>query len=147
MPGTNNFARTQPFSAPEDREAATRPVHVAIVYQADGTIVGYRDGKPYGQPVKKAPLQEYDADNAEIIFGLRHKPAGGNRYLRGRIFRASLYDRALSPEEVAASAAGSIESVSEEAILDWLSAARRTERTDLKETLAKLTRHWSRSID
>src|SRR5690606_28225690 len=35
MPGSNNFARTESFGGVEEVDAATRPVHVAIVYQPD----------------------------------------------------------------------------------------------------------------
>lgn len=140
LPGSNNFARTKPFSGPEDREAATRPVHVAIVYESDGTITGYRDGQPYGKPIKKSGLQSYEPGKAEIVFGLRHKPAGGNRYLRGRIFKAAFYDRALSPEEVSASAASSNEYVSEAAIVEWLPERQRLERAELKHRSAELNK-------
>jgi len=139
MPGSNNFARTASFKAAEDREAASRPVHVALVYEADGTILGYRDGQPYGEPIKKSALQSYNAGKSEIIFGLRHKPAGGNRHLSGRILKASLYNRALSPEEVAASAGQSAEYVSEQAIIEWLPEPQRSQRAELKRRLAELT--------
>ena len=38
-----------------------------------------------------------------MIFGMRHR-GGGNNFLNGKIHRAQLYDRALGPDEIAASA-------------------------------------------
>ncbi len=46
--GSNNFQRTRDFAAPAETEADSQLVHVAIVYAADGTISGYRNGEPYG---------------------------------------------------------------------------------------------------
>ena len=83
----------------------SRPVHVAITYDADGTIRVYRDGLPYGEPYKASEAGGFRAGEAVILFGQRHTPAGGNRGLAGTLMRARLYDRALEPGEIAASAA------------------------------------------
>jgi hypothetical protein len=139
MPGSNGFVRTSSFKGPQEDLATQRPVHVAIVYQADGTITGYRDGIAYGQPVRRAALQKYSAGAADIIFGLRHQPAGGNRFLTGRIHKAALYDRALVPEEVAASAGNSAEYVSEKQITNWLSEDRPNQRTELQARITQMT--------
>ncbi len=104
MAGSNGFVRTMPFNGNEESEATQRVVHVAIVYLEDGTIVGYRDGKRYGEPYRPRELQTYHANQTQIVFGLRHSPAAANKMLSGRIQRAQLYDRALSDEEVASSA-------------------------------------------
>ena len=140
MPGSNGFVRTDSFNGPQESEAPPRPVHVALVYQADGTITGYRDGIQYGQPVRKAPLQEFSSGNTEIIFGLRHKPTGGNRFLTGRIHKAGLYDRVLSPEEVAAAAGIAAEYVPEEQIVKWLSEDQLKLRTSLKSRIEEVTK-------
>ncbi|MDG1895719.1 MAG: DUF1553 domain-containing protein [Fuerstiella sp.] len=102
MAGSNGFARTQSFNAPQEQEAMEQPVHVAISYHPDGRIVGYRNGLPYGKPYKSSGPFEFKAGEAIISFGIRHLPAGGNRMLAGRVIRAQLYDRALSAEEIAA---------------------------------------------
>ncbi len=47
LAGSNNFSRTRAFQGPEEK--SLEPVHFAIVYQEDGLITGYRNGKPYGQ--------------------------------------------------------------------------------------------------
>ena len=132
MAGSNGFARTESFSAYEETEADKRPVHMAIVYQEDGTIIGYREGRPYGKSIRKSGLQKYAANNAEVLFGLRHGTPGGNRQLRGRIFRAALYDRALTPDEIAQSASTSFDYVSEKQIIAYLP-------DDQREVRAKIT--------
>lgn len=104
MAGSNSFVRTKSFDGVAESDAKDRAVHMAIVYQKDGTIVGYRDGVPYGVAYQSDELQTYPAGKSQVIFGLRHAPAGGNRLLKGRIQRALLYDHALSPDEIAASA-------------------------------------------
>lgn len=102
--GSNYFERSELFDGPPETEAASRPVHVAVVYQADGTVTGYRDGQPYGRTYRKAPGARFEAGISEVLLGCRHGAPGGNRGLRGRIFRARLYDRALSAAELARTA-------------------------------------------
>jgi hypothetical protein len=130
MAGSNFFARTQSFQAKAEDEADMRRVHLAVTYHRDGTITGYRDGIRYGKPYK-AELVRFAAGQAHVVFGLRHGPAGGNKMLNGRILQANLYDRALSAEEVAASADSPADYVSTEAILAWLSDADRVRRAQL----------------
>jgi len=110
LAGSNGFQRTRSFGGPRETEAVMRPVHVAICWDEDGTVRGYRDGQPYGQPYRVEPAVVYPAGSSLLSFGLRHLPAGGNRLLSGRILRATLHDRALSETEVAdlAAAAGSV---------------------------------------
>ena len=104
MAGSNGFVRTQSFQGPAEQRAEEQAVHVAIVYQQDGTIIGYRDGAAYGKPYDSGQLKTFPAGACVVVFGLRHSPPGGNRLLTGAILRAQLYDRALSAAEVAASA-------------------------------------------
>jgi hypothetical protein len=105
MAGSEEFRRTQSFHGPAETEAAGRPVHVALTYAEDGAITAYRDGRVYGSSYKAPGAVTFKAGRAEVLFGLRHTPAGGNRLLAGIIHRARLYDRALTPAEVAESAA------------------------------------------
>jgi hypothetical protein len=114
-------------------------VHVAIVYQADGTIVGYRDGQIYGTSYRPGELQKYSAGKAQLVFGLRHGPPGGNRMLSGRIHRALLYDRALTADEVAASAGASdVSYVSPKELMARLSAEQRQNHTSRTAEFAQL---------
>jgi len=107
MAGSNNFGRTLAFNAPLERGAVKTPVRLICVYRADGTILAYRNGQPYGKPIKKSGLVSYAPGSSQVVFGLRHgtNPAG-NRAFRGKLHEARLYDRALTPEEVAAAGDG-----------------------------------------
>lgn len=139
LAGSNNHARTLDFGGPPDAEAASRPVRISLVFEKDGTILGYRDGIPYGQPIRKAPLQTFAAGETQIVFGLRHGTgASGNRPLKGRIFEARLYDRALSPDEIAATASGNPLFVSGKEILDALTESQREEREKLLNEITDL---------
>ena len=104
MAGSDGFTRTQPFQAEEIESTTSELVHVAIVYEPDGTIRAYRNGLPYGVPIRKSNLIEFPPNTTHILFGLRHSPAGDGRMLTGALERAQLYDRALSDAEVRASA-------------------------------------------
>ena len=139
MAGSNGFVRTESFNGPEETDAAQQIVHFAIVYQPDGTIIGYRDGQPYGSSIRKSGLQTYAASKSRLLFGLRHSPGGGNRFFTGRIHKASLYDRTLSPDEVAASAGTDSNYVSEEEIVASLSPDAAKERAVLTSRVTTLT--------
>jgi hypothetical protein len=107
LAGSNGFARTKPFFGTPEEDADRHPVHIAIAYHADGRIKAYRNGVPYGESYQSDGPLTVEAQQAVISFGVRHLPAGGNRMLAGRIFRAQLYDHALSDEEIAASSGAS----------------------------------------
>jgi uncharacterized protein (UPF0335 family) len=139
MAGSNGFVRTESFNASEEVDAAKRVVHFAMVYQADGTIIGYRDGQPYGSSIRKTGLQTYAKNGSRLLFGLRHSPGGGNRYLKASIHKASLYATALSPDAVAASAGTDSDFVSEQEIVATLTPEKSTERAELKARFASLT--------
>jgi hypothetical protein len=140
--GSNNFHRTQSFGGPAETEAVSRPVHIAIVYQLHGKVIGYRDGKPYGEPYQSNGPLEFKAGETIVSFGVRHLPAGGNRMLKGRILRAQLYDRALNPEQVIASAQSIAQYVSDSQILASLSETERKQveldRSQVKEWKSRL---------
>jgi hypothetical protein len=105
MAGSDNFRRYRSVSANAEREAATRIVHVAITYSGDGMIRVFREGRPNGTAYKSTGPLAFPAGETQVLFGVRHLPAGGNRMLAGTIIRARLYDRALDEREIAASAA------------------------------------------
>ena len=134
MAGSNGFTRTASFQGTAENEAADRFIHVAIVYQQDGTIIGYREGLPYGNAFRPGDLQNYSAKTSQLIFGLRHGPAGGNRLLQGSIDRVQFYDRALTAEEVAASAfARGSQSVPRAELLAAMTAAQRKQLLELEQ--------------
>ena len=139
LAGSNFFQRTKPFQGPPESEAAERPVPLAFVYRADGTIVGYRDGKPYGLDYRTDGPFRFEAGTSHVVFGLRHSPPGGNKMLKGRIARAQLYDRALSAEEVAASAGTHAEEVPEADVIAALDRPERAEFDRLKQEMISFT--------
>ncbi len=139
MAGSDFFRRTQSFAhSPEESEAQDRFVHLAIVYQADGLIRAYRDGQPHGQPYQAEKLATFEKGKSQVIFGLRHSPPGGNKLLAGKIDRARLYGRALTANEIAASASIIPTSVSDEEIDAELDPAGRARRKELAAELARL---------
>jgi hypothetical protein len=137
MAGSDNFSRTQDFDGPAETVADKGPVHIAIVYDADGTISAYRGGTPYGKSYRGGAPFSFAAGKAQVTFGMRHAPAGGNRMLAGTIERAQLYDRALTPEEIAASAEVPPDYVNEATLVAHLGASERIERERLKQSLAQ----------
>jgi hypothetical protein len=106
MAGSNGFARYKSFGGPEEKDATKEHVHFAIAFHEDGTITGYRNGKPYGTGYASTGPVAFKGRNAVVAFGCRHEPAGGNKMLAGAVSAARLYDRALSPAEIEASFAG-----------------------------------------
>lgn len=138
MAGSNVFARTLSFKGPAELEALKRPVHMALVYKTDGTIIGYRDGVAYGTSIRKSGLQNYESGKAQFLFGMRHGNVD-NGFLRGKIHWAAFYDRALEPDEIAASAGDGAKYVSEEQIVKFLSAEVVKKRQQLKTKIAEAT--------
>ncbi len=138
LAGSNLFQRTQSFQGPPETEAVTRPVHFAIVYQSDGLVLGYRDGRPYGKPYQTNGPQLFKAGEAVVGLGIRHLPAGGNRMLEGRLLRAQLYDRALSADEVRASSQSSQLFVSDIQIQQAMSEVERQQWKSELEQIARL---------
>ena len=105
MPGSNGFQRTVTYTGSAEEQADKQFVTITQVHRADGTILCYRNGQPYGKPIRKDPTIRFEAGKSQIVFGLRHgTEAGGNRTLNGTVAAGRLYDRALSAEEVATSA-------------------------------------------
>jgi hypothetical protein len=130
--GSDHFNRSELFEGPAETEAATRPVHIAVVYQPDGTISGYRDGKPYGRTYRKAPAAVFETDASQVLLGCRHGSPTGNKGLAGRIFRARLYDHALTLEDIAKTARIESSTITESDILATLSNDQRTQLARLQ---------------
>ncbi len=121
MAGSNGFVRTQSFQAPLEKDADKSIVKVVITYGSDRTITGYRNGHRYGAPYTAQSVATFEAGKSQVVFGLRHSPPAGDRFLAGSIERAALYDRALASEEVAALAGVVSDIVTPEQILADLS--------------------------
>ena len=137
LAGSNNFTRTKGVGGSVEAELK-RPIHVAITYAGDGTIRLFRDGQPHGTPYKSNGPAQFPDGEAQILFGVRHFPANADRLLAGTIVRARLYDRSLTPEEVAASSASHGRFVSPAEIAGALSEPLRKERAGLIATIATL---------
>ena len=103
LPGSDFFRRTQALGGPRERQGV--PVHMALCYEADGTIRAYRNGEPYGSAYRSEGPVTFAADTATVLLGLRHSPASAGKLFRGRLLSATVHDRALEPAEVAALAA------------------------------------------
>lgn len=104
MPGSDYFNRTGDFGGPPETEAMNDYVHVAIAYDEDGTVRGYRNGLPYGSPIRTNGPVTFAAGRARLVFGARALPPGGNFMLAGHLRQARLHARALSASEIAACA-------------------------------------------
>ncbi|HBE69079.1 MAG TPA: hypothetical protein DDW52_13095 [Planctomycetaceae bacterium] len=138
LAGSDFHRRTEAFSGIDEQEAAGRPIVFTIVYQADGTIIGYRDGEPYGRAYKTS-VQTFEANNAQVVFGIRHGTSpGGNRMLRGQVLDATLFDRALTPEEVLASATGDRRYISTAMVDAAMTPAQRRTVEEMTRTITML---------
>ncbi len=137
MSGSDGFSRYASFGANDETEQE-KLIHVAITYEADGTITGYRNGLPYGRAYQ-ANLATYAADSSEVVFGLRHGvDAGGNRMFQGTVAQARLYDRALTAAEVSASAQSTgIHIVTEAELVAQLSQQQREQRDRLNRQITQ----------
>ncbi len=139
LAGSNNFARTQAIAkASDESEAANRFVHVAVVYEADGTIRMYRDGQPYGEPYKSSGPVLFEAGKSRVVMGIRHSPVGAGKLLDGRVETARLYDRALAREEVEASFRSVGNPVSEAELVAELNESDRQRYAKLKAEVESL---------
>ena len=138
--GSNSFVRTRSIkNAANEMQAKDQFIHLAAVYEADGTIQIYRESQPYGESYKPgSPLLEFAAGKSQIMFGLRHSPPGGKKFLAGRIDRAAIYDKALSAAQVAASANSASQSVSEEELVAEIAEPTRRRYLELKAEVARL---------
>lgn len=128
--GSEGFARTKDLGAPEEPSEPRPLVHLAIAYDADGTIRTYRDGTLYGAPYRPAKAAtRFSPVDTEILLGLRHTGAG-NGFLKGEVEEARIYDRALSSEEVADSFSAGPEGPNEEIVRGEMTPEEASSRAD-----------------
>ncbi len=138
MAGSNHFARTKSFGGEAEDSADSRFVHLAISYSDDGTITGYRDGKPYGKPYRSDGPISFVSGRWIVSFGVRHLPANPGRLLSGTIAKARVYGVALSAEEIAASANDGSDWISEQELMDALNQSERARLDAMRSELTRL---------
>ena len=103
LAGSNSFQRTEGVNGPQETQAVSQPVHVAITWADNGTITLFRNGQPYGKSYQSTGPVTFVSSQSQILLGLRHGGPDGNRLLNARILRARLYGRALTEKELAVS--------------------------------------------
>ena len=138
LAGSDHHRRTRAFNGIDELDAVDQPVVFTIVYETDGTIIAYRNGKPYGTPYR-SEIQVFEKERAQIVFGIRHgTKAARDRMLQGRILEATLYDRALAPDEVFASASGDHHFISAAKIFTAMTTSQKQRVEELTRTIQKL---------
>ena len=145
LAGSDNFRRTERLGGPAEAARDGQPViHMALVYDSEGTIRAYRNGKPYGKAYRKGSAVSFASGQSQLVFGLRHgKQVADGRMFRGNILEARLYDRALTGEELQSSSDRQT-FVSHESILQSLTPSLRTELQEQQEKAAQLTARLNR---
>jgi hypothetical protein len=138
MAGSNGYARWQSFNSQAELEADRSIVQLAIVYGPDGKVAAYRNGQRHGSAYTAPSLATFEAGKSQVLFGLRHSPPEGDRFLAAAIDRAALYDRALTPEEVAALAGVTSDLVKDGEIQGGLSRDASRQRRALQFELSRI---------
>ena len=136
LPGSDFFNRTQDPGGPVETAGPETLVHVAIVWAGDGSIRVHRDGIPYGAPYTKGTPHVFKAGQSRFLFGQRLSDI--NPPLAGSIDEARAYDRALEPDEIAASFRAGPEGVSDEELLAALDDGERRSLVALRQERARL---------
>jgi len=104
--GSNNFRRSRTLDGVAETTRPGELIHVAVVYRPDNSVAFYRNGVLYAPAFtptgEDSALRTFAAAGSRVLLGRRHT-GGGRAYLAGEIDEARLYDRALTPEGIAAS--------------------------------------------
>jgi hypothetical protein len=135
--GSHSTERLATFSGVEESANDPGRVHVALVYFGDGMVACYRNGERDGEAFRTDGPLTFEAGQTRILFGARQTPAGRDRLFDGVIHQASVYDRALGAEEVAAAASDFF--TDEDAIVLRLDVAQRARRAALRAQIDKLS--------
>jgi hypothetical protein len=144
MAGSSGFQRTQSFGGESETAATKEFTHMAITYKTDGTITGYRNGRPYGKPYKSSGLVTYQAGKWMVLFGLRHGAPAPGRQLEGLLECAQVYDRALTPDEIYASFSNEASGITREAVLAELSKDEQDRRAKMNREVDSLIRQQNK---
>ncbi|MFT5467229.1 MAG: hypothetical protein ACI8UO_002333 [Verrucomicrobiales bacterium] len=133
--GSNGFQRTEDFPSSTPEEAIDELIHLVMVYEEDGTTRLYRNGEAYGESYQKGSAV-FQKGKATILFGLRHLPPGGNRFLEVSIDRARLYDRALTTDEVGQASTGNNFYVPNKEVIAAMTTEQQAKHEVLKQAIA-----------
>ncbi len=140
LAGSSFFHRTKALGAEPESTLPGELVHIAIIYRKDHSIAVYRNGVPYGETYvprgTDATLRTYSASESHVLLGLRHTGAG-NGFFAGEIEEARVYDRALTPEQVATSFRSGVPVVTLDEVVAALSSEQREQRAALIVELEK----------
>ncbi len=136
---SDNYRRSKNLDGPAETATATQLVHMAIVYRPDNSVAMFRNGAPYGAAYTPSgddsTIKTFDAKSARVLLGMRHT-GGGTPFFAGEIDEARIYDRALTPEEIAASFHAGPGLVSPDAITQALTPEQRGGREKLVAEIA-----------
>ena len=138
MAGSNSFKRTRPFKGPTEEKAHEEPVQIVITYRANGMIHCYRNGELYGMGYQAGGVLSFKQGGSHVLFGLRHSPPTGGRFLSGKILHAALYDKALSSKEVSHTTAVMSDFIPMSEILNAMANGQKKEFLELSDQLKKL---------
>ena len=126
--GSDYGRRSRSVAADAETALPGELVHLAITYSADNKITLYRNGRPYAPAYipgggTLGTLRTYRAGSAIVSIGLRNAgtPNTEGSFL-GEIEEARLYDRALTPAQVALSYAEFLRPQLEAKGLVWVPA-------------------------
>ena len=128
--GSNGFSRTEDFPESSEETVTDEILHLVMVYADNGTTTLYRNGQPYGKPYRKGEAT-FPREKSSVIFGLRHLPPGGNKFLSVAIDQARLYDRAITADEVAELASGHGSFISDKELTAALAPQQRRQKQEL----------------
>ncbi len=136
LAGSDFFNRTQNPGGPVEAARIGELIHVAIVYEKDGKITFYRNGQPYGQSYRKAPIQNYAKGKSRFLFGQRL--SGINPPLAGEIEEARVYAKPLTESEIQASFKAGHQGVSVEELSRALTPVEGAKRQALLRELGRV---------
>lgn len=141
LAGSDNFRRTEGLRGSTEKpgDSSGKTLHLALVYEANGRIRAYRNGRTYGKPYQKGSPIRFAAGQSQVVFGLRHgKEVIDGRMFRGNLLEARLYDRALTGEEIKSSSQRQM-FVSRDMISEALSPEKLADLEQYEAEVAQLT--------
>ncbi|MFO0454480.1 MAG: DUF1549 domain-containing protein, partial [Planctomycetota bacterium] len=144
MAGSNGFGRTRSFGGSAETGLAPERIHIAVTWSANGLVTAYRNGEAYGQSYQTGAPPAFESGKSQLLIGLRHSPAGGNRLFKGKVLGVQLHDHVLTAAEIATAARVHGLFVSERELLAELSAAERNRRSELQQQLTDVTAEMKR---